>query len=186
MKKLIAIFFLLTLLINTAGYQLAITMLQTEADRQLEIRIDNDEYSEDQLVEIRVTLDMPYQNRQTGFERHYGEITIEGKAYTYVKRKIEGDVLVLKCIANNIKQELKKKAHLIAQSNSGQDRDNNGKKQGNTVLKILSGDYDDKNTSFQIVIIDTLSVNSYKIYSCMLSKGEGCTPFQPPRNILFS
>jgi hypothetical protein len=186
MKKLIAIFFLLTLLFNTAGYQLAITMLQTKADRQLEIRIDNDEYSEDLLVEIRVTLDMPYQNRQTGFERHYGEITIEGKAYTYVKRKIDGDVLVLKCIANNVKQELKKKADLIAQANSGQDQDNNEKKQGNTLLKVLNGDYDEKNTSFQVSCMEALSVNSYKIYSSQLSKGEGNSPFQPPRDILFS
>ena len=86
---------------------MVIDRLQQKADTRLEAQLDNSDYDESQLVEIRVPMNMPYQERYTEFERHYGEIELDGKSYTYVKSKIEGDVLVLKCIANQSKEESK-------------------------------------------------------------------------------
>ena len=106
MRKTAAILLTLILLFNLCGYRILINFLQQKADTKLETRIDNSEYDESQLIEIRVLMNMPYQQRYTAFERHYGEIEIDGKSYTYVKRKIEGDVLILKCIVNQSKEEL--------------------------------------------------------------------------------
>jgi hypothetical protein len=80
-------------------------VLSTKADSHLETQIDNFDYDESQLVEIRVDLNIPYQERYTEFERQYGEITIDGKPYTYVMRKMEGTVLILKCLHNIYKEK---------------------------------------------------------------------------------
>ena len=127
MRKTAAILLTLILLFNLCGYRILINFLQQKADTKLETRIDNSEYDESQLIEIRVLMNMPYQQRYTAFERHYGEIEIDGKSYTYVKRKIEGDVLVLKCIANQSKEELNSIKNDLVKANSNTDMDHSGK-----------------------------------------------------------
>lgn len=123
MRKTAAILLLLVFFFNLYGYRIIISLLQTKADQQLEVLIDNDEYADEELVEMRVALNMPYQHRFTEFERHYGQITIDGKDYTYVKKKIDGDVLILKCIPNNSRTQLNEFAANIAKSNSDNTRD---------------------------------------------------------------
>ncbi len=144
LKKITAILLILLLFFNWYGYRLVLSLLQDHADQKLEFRIDNNDYDESQLIEIRVALNMPYQERFTDFERHYGELTIDGIVYTYVKRKMEGDILILKCIPNHSKQQLTKTADDFAKSNSGQDQDNPGKNRANSFAKVFSGDYDDQ------------------------------------------
>jgi hypothetical protein len=180
LKKFAAILLMLVFLFNLFGYQHLISFLKYKADAKLESRIDNNEYDEASLTEIRVSLNMPYQQRYTEFERHYGEINIDGKAYTYVKRKIEGDVLVLKCISNDSKQRLKETANDITKSNSGQDQENNGKK-NNSSLKIFSGDYDDKNQFCDLSLNDILKPVLSNKYSSALTDVLVKTPHQPPR-----
>lgn len=184
MRKIAAILFVLILAFNLCGYRIVISLMQNNADAKLETRLDNREYEESQLIEIRVQLNMPYQERYTEFERHYGEITIDEKAYTYVKRKIEGDVLVLKCIANQSKQELKKTAGDMAKSNSGQDQENNGKKQTSSFSKIFSGDYDDKNQCFLLSVDNIFNNILTARYSTALNDTLIKTPHQPPRAFL--
>ncbi len=184
MRKIAAILLLLILAFNFGGYRLIISLLEKRADVKLEAQIDNIEYSETQLIEIRVPLNMPYQERYTDFERHYGEINIEGKLYTYVKRKIEGNVLVLKCIANESKQQLKQTANELAKSNTGQDQDNSGKKQSNT-LKSVSTDFDDKNHFCSLTLNDIIHRKISGFYSAPLKDVLIKTPDQPPRNSSF-
>lgn len=93
-----AILLLLVFIFNLAGYRIMIYFLQEHSAQKLEAMIDGEEYREEELIEIRVPMNMPYQQRFTAFERHYGRINIEGREYTYVKRKVEGDILILKCL----------------------------------------------------------------------------------------
>lgn len=124
---------------------MVIDLLQQKADTKLEYRLDNSDYDESQLIEIRVPLNIPYQQRYTEFERHYGEIDIDGKSYTYVKRKIEGDILILKCIANPFREETKNIKNDLATANSNAEMDhptkNTPKK---SCAKNVSGEYDDQ------------------------------------------
>jgi len=78
-----------------------ICFLQEQSAQKLEAMIDGEEYREEELIEMRVPMNMPYQQRYTAFERHYGRINIEGREYTYVKRKVEGDILILKCLPDH-------------------------------------------------------------------------------------
>jgi hypothetical protein len=181
LRKIAAISFILILAFNLCGYRLLISVLQTKADAKLEARIDNNDYDESQLVEMRVALNLPYQERYTEFERHYGEIMIDGKAYTYVKRKMEGDVLVLKCIANECRQQLKKTADNLAKSNSGQEQENNGKKQSSSLLKTFSGEYDDKNNLTPMDGIAITAAIPASSYIALLKDALIKTPYQPPK-----
>lgn len=181
MKKITAILFILILTFNFCGYRLVISLLRDKADAKLEAKIDNKDYNEDQLIEMQVALNIPYQERHTEFERHYGEITIDGKAYSYVERKIDGNVLVLKCIANQQKQQLKEKENAITKSNSGQDQQENNKKQSNSFLKIFSGDYDHKNQSYSLSALE-ISINTHSsAYSVSVKDVLIKTPLQPPK-----
>lgn len=181
MRKPVAILLTLVLLFNLCGYRFLIAALQTKADTRLETAIDNKEYSDAELIELRVTMNMPYQSRYTDFERHYGEITIDGKFYTYVERKIEGDVLILKCIANQSKQQLKSAVNDLVQSNSAQDQDNSAKKQANSFAKVFSGDFEDKNQFCSLSLNDIHHFSLTAVYSSALNDVIINTPHQPPR-----
>jgi hypothetical protein len=181
LKKIAAIFLILLLFFNWYGYRLVFSFMQIHADQKLESRIDNNDYDESQLIEIKVAMNMPYQERFTDFERHYGEVTIDGKIYRYVKRKIEGDILILKCIPNQSKQQLIKTADDLTKSNSGQDQDNPGKKQTNSFAKIFSGDYDDQ-TLFCSLPGTDIAGNLFTLkFSSELKDILIKTPHQPPR-----
>jgi hypothetical protein len=145
-KKVAAILLISLLLFNWYGYRFVTNYLQQKADRQLETRIDLNQYNESQLIEIKVAMDMPYQNNQSDFERHYGEIEINGKIYTYVKRKVEDGYLVLKCIPNTVKQDIKTADNILFNANNGLDQEHSGSKNNsplNNVTKSIFSDYDD-------------------------------------------
>lgn len=118
LRKVTAILLTLIFLFNLFGYQFLLSVLEKNANNKLELLIDNNEYDDAELTEIRVRLNMPYQYRYTDFERHYGKITIEGKEYSYVKRKVEGDILVLKCIPDISGTQIKAIAADITKTNS--------------------------------------------------------------------
>jgi hypothetical protein len=94
------------LFFNWFGYRIFADILQQQADTQLEARLDQNDYDESQLIELRVTLDLPYQTNWTDFERVDGEIEINGIHYKYVKRKVQDGQLVLMCLPNEEKMRL--------------------------------------------------------------------------------
>ena len=181
MRKTLAILFSFILLFAAGGYRIVLTVQIKNANRSLEAKIDEKQYNEADLVEFKVALNMPYQTRQTAFERHYGEININGTAYTYVERMVDGDTLVLKCIPNKEKQELKNTADALARSNSGQQQENNGKNQVAPILKLFSGDYDDKTVTPGYSISSIPIHQTYATYCAALCNGENGAPFQPPK-----
>ena len=154
-------------------------MLTKDADKLLEWKIDNNDYHESQLVEFKVPIIIPYQPSQSDFERCYGEIEIEGKYYTYVKRKIENGYLILKCIANDSKEQIKaagndyfQLANGLAHSDSKQHKTN--------VAKTLMGDYDDRTIDYTfqcpltILHKDAMNQASCLFQTCL------AIPHQPP------
>ena len=155
--------------------------MQDTADRKLETRIDNSEYDESQLIEIRVAMNLPYQQRFTEFERHYGEIEIDGKTYTYVKRKVEGDIVVLKCIANNSKQQLKSIDNDLTKANSGVDTDHPGKQQQqSSFAKSFWSEYDGEHVLTILNKYLSLNNSPIPVYSFHLPEVNRNTPHQPP------
>ena len=183
LKKFAAILLIIILLFNIGGYRFAITLLQKRTANQLEARIDKNAYDESQLIEIRVALNLPYQSRFTDFERHYGEIELNGKSYTYVKKKIDGDVVIFKCIANKSKQELNKVQDNMTLANSNQDMNNPGQQQ-QTFAKNFWSEYDEQGL-FQFLapvsIINNELSNNQQLIIPRISKP---TPDQPPEQAM--
>ena len=169
------------MLFNIAGYRFVFNYLEDTASAKLDKAIDAGYYAEDNLIEITVPLNMPYQSRTTEFERQYGEITVEGKLYRYVKMKVDGDKLVLKCIANDNKQQLRNTAIHIAKSSSGQDMENTGKKHSNTLAKVFSTDYDDKNNFDFSINYQSAFKQQVTMYVAALQDALLQTPHQPPK-----
>jgi hypothetical protein len=143
-RKIAAILLICLLAFNWYGYRFVTSYLQKKADTQLEAKIDVNDYDESQLVEISVALDMPYQVSSSEFERHYGEIELNGKIYAYVKRKIENGFLVLKCIPNTVKQDIKNADNILFTVNNGLDQEHNGKNSSplGSIFKSIFSDYD--------------------------------------------
>ena len=181
LKKIATIFLLSLMLFNMVGYRFVFAVLDNMATQKLDAKLDAGDYAEENLVEIRVPLNMPYQDRVTAFERHYGEITIEGRAYTYVKMRIERDMLVLKCIANSSKQQLKNTSDNLAKSNSSQDMENSGKKHNTSFGKNLTSDYDHTNQLFDLSKNTQLIKINYPDFTTPVCKASVSPIYQPPR-----
>ena len=108
MRKSASIILVLILLFNMIGYRAWFYYAEKKADAAMEARLDNDQYDENELVCLRIPLYDPYQLEQKTFERINGEVSINGKTFKYVKRKVSDGNLILLCIADNHKTVLKK------------------------------------------------------------------------------
>jgi hypothetical protein len=151
-RKIAAILLICLLVFNWYGYRFVTGYFQKKADTQLEAKIDVNDYDESQLIEIRVALDIPYQNSSSGFERHYGEIELNGKIYAYVKRKVEDGYLVLKCIPNTVKQNIRNADNILFTANNGLDQEHNGKNNSplSNIFKSMFSDYDDYSQNYNL------------------------------------
>jgi len=151
-RKIAAISLICLLVFNWYGYRFVTSYFQKKADSQLEAKIDVNDYDESQLIEIRVALDMPYQASSTEFERHYGEVELNGKVYAYVKRKIENGYLVLKCIPNTVKENIKNADNILFTANNGLDQEHNGKSSSplGNIFKSIFSDYDNYSESYNL------------------------------------
>lgn len=156
------------------------------ADRQLEAQLDNNDYDESELIEVRVPLNVPYQNDNAEFERHYGEMEVNGRYYTYVKRKVENGYLVLKCIPNNSKEKIKAVSNDFFKMANGLTPDQQGKKQSNTnFAKNFWTEYDGRETDFSIDIHTELINKFFLNNAASLSNVCLSTPEQPPEPVPF-
>ena len=145
LKKLAAILLLALFVFNTAGYRLWIEYVQNRADAKLEARLDKGHYSEDELITVKVPINLPYQTNWKEFERIDGEMNVNGAVYKYVKRMIYNDTLILLCIPHEEKTKLQEKANdYFGKVNDLPGNDNNKKAE---VFKQLLSDYDVNNFS---------------------------------------
>jgi hypothetical protein len=169
------------MLFNMAGYRFVFTMLDNIASEKQDARIDAGDYNEANLIEIKVPLNMPYQERVTEFERHYGEITVDGVVYTYVKMKVDHNELILKCIPDFKRQEIKKAENNLARSNSSQDMENTGKKHHTSLCKLVISDYDNRNQLYDLSENTLVTRINYTDFTTPVFKASIAPPHQPPR-----
>lgn len=145
MRKIFAILLFAIFLFNHFGYRLLFNYAQQVSAIRLETSFDQNEYNEAELVTIKVPLSLPYLNNQQNFERVDGEITVKGKIFKYVKRRIVDGNLVLLCLPDHdkmrietAKEEFFKYANDLVQSS-------HSKKSGHSKMgqfKSPTGEYD--------------------------------------------
>ncbi len=183
-RKIAAILLICLLLFNCYGYRFVTNYLQKKADSQLEARLDINDYDESQLIEIRVELNIPYQYSWSNFERHSGEIEINGKIYAYVKRKVDDGYLVLKCIPNTTKQNIKNADNILFAANNGLDQEHNGKNNSpfNNIFKNFLGEYDDQKQNYDLNTLKNLNKNSLQTDLSFFNSISLPVAEQPPEN----
>ena len=182
MTKPIAIILLIIHIFNMGGYRFVFDKLEKDASVQLIDKLDNDEYSDDQLIEMKVPLPMPYQTNWASFERYNGEIQIEGVHYNYVKRKVWNDTLILLCIPNHDKMQLNSaKEQFFSLVN---DLDQKGKDMPApkaNIVKSITTDYQATETMATLVQPGK-EMKTYTIINSSMPPSVALDdPYQPPR-----
>jgi len=180
MKKLAAIFFLSLFLFNVIGYRLVFYYAQQKADAATETAFDNNSYSEKDLITIKVPISLPYQTNWKEFERVDGEVTLDGKLYKYVKRKVENGQLVLLCLPDEHKMRLQtarddffKLANDLTTSAS--------KKSGSNVSAPNSlSDYDKQHSEYSISSITSKATYEAPFNQALITVPFHNSPEQPP------
>ena len=77
-----------------------------QSDKQLTQQLDNNQYNDGELIEVKIALHTPYLTSWSAYERIDGEVEVNGVFYSYVKRKIHNDTLFLLCLPNKNKTQL--------------------------------------------------------------------------------
>lgn len=106
MRKLIAIVFLSAHLFGLGGYQLLFNQLDHKADKAFVAALDDQAYNENDLIEIKVPIELPYMQNWEAYERYDGEVIVDGVHYNYVKRKLVNDSMSFLCLPNVEKNRL--------------------------------------------------------------------------------
>ena len=171
------------LLFNWVGYRWVINYMQDKKDNQLEAKFDNNTYNESDLIEIKVPLDVPYQNNWSAFERYDGEIKVNGVLYKYVKRKVENNTLILLCYPNNEKMQLQNAKDEFFKLANDVQQNNQGKKSAPESAKAFKGlmsEYIQDKNEWQLNAINQ-SERLYIGYNFFrTSEGYLLSPEQPP------
>ena len=184
LKKLASILLIAILFFNWYGYRIVTGLLEDKVDQQLETRLDNQEYEESQLIEVRVALNVPYQNNQSEFERHYGEVEVDGKYYTYVKRKIENGFLVLKCISNSGKEKIKAAGNDFFKMANGIDQPSEKKQNTpNSFAKNFWSEYDGREPEYDFTRFSETVCSQFIDNSSSIADIFRPIPGQPPEFI---
>ena len=182
MRKIAAILLIVILLFNWGGYRLFSDFLQHKADLHLETKLDKNDYNDDELIEIKVPLQLPYQLNWKSFERFDGEIDVDGKHYKYVKRKIYNDSLVLLCLPNKDKQNLEKAKHDYFKVVNDLDGSSQKKSEGGTAsLKNFFGEYFVEQPVWLHLVTVNSSISYYDKKTAFLPMHLIDAPFQPPK-----
>ncbi|MDP4150455.1 MAG: hypothetical protein Q8927_08820 [Bacteroidota bacterium] len=131
MKRLAAILLMGILFFNWYGYQLLSSYLEGRADRQLEASLDNNNYDESQLIDVKVpSAHLTYYNSSEQFERVDGQIEIGGVQYKFVKRRLYNDSVEMLCIPNHTAMHLQAARNDFFKQVNDLQQHNNGKKAG--------------------------------------------------------
>jgi hypothetical protein len=166
-------------LFNTAGYTFLFRYLNQETTHEISRQIDSKSYDDNELVELKIALNLPYQSSMSDYELHSGEITLNGSHHNYVKRKISGDTLYLLCLPNREKDKLQ-----LAETNFSKDAngfDGTGKKESQVKKSQVFN-------QFQPALEDyTLSTPSLQIIEHKMIFGDAlmfpflASPGKPPK-----
>jgi hypothetical protein len=172
------------LLFNWCGYRWVLNYMEQNANSRLVAKLDRHEYNDNELIEIRIPLHLPYLTSQEAFERCDGQVEVNGRHYNYVKRKIDNGQLVLKCIPNESRQRLQSARDVFFLLVNDLQQDHPAKKStdSNTSLsKNLAGDYDDQQPAAFVAACYTAAQQVYAVCAApSLSHLLKALPEQPP------
>ena len=87
-------------LFNVGGYYLLLLGLRHQSNLELRAKLDAEQYSREDLIELKLPVTLPYPLQQQGFQRVDGKFEYNGQFFKLVKQKMENDTLYIVCIRN--------------------------------------------------------------------------------------
>jgi hypothetical protein len=164
------------------GYRAWFYYAEKKADAAMELRLDKDQYDENDLVALEVPLYNPYQLEQKTFERVDGEISFEGTTYKFVKRRISEGKLILLCIPDTHKMVLKE-AKTSYGNNVNDFMGNKKSPSKSTLQKNFNGnDYEDHQFSFQFFNFSISAPMQNEFSIAAISDPHIASPGKPPQD----
>jgi hypothetical protein len=155
-KKIAAILLLSLMVFNLIGYRWFFSVIENQVTATLEQKIFSSSYNDDQLVEIRIPLNMPYYSDKD-YENVYGETDWNGEHYRYVKRKVSGNTLYLLCLPNKEKTSIIKVKNEFTKAVNDIPGNKQGSQEKSGLIKLLITEFRVNETTFDI--------NNYSISS---------------------
>ena len=149
---------------NLAGYRWMFSVIENNATANLEQKIFSGQYSNEQLIEIRIPLNMPYYSDKD-YENIYGETEWNGEHYRYVKRKVSDNTLYLLCLPDKEKSSIVKVKNEFTKAVNDIPANKQGSQQKNNFIKLLTAEFRINETavnenSFSIASISFISKNT--------------------------
>jgi hypothetical protein len=94
-------------LFNVGGYYIVFWALKHQASEELSARLDAELYAEEETIELKIPVSLPYPLQETGsFERMNGMFEHRGEFYKLVKQKLQNDTLYIVCIQDHERKHL--------------------------------------------------------------------------------
>ncbi|HEX5171421.1 MAG TPA: hypothetical protein VFW11_19725 [Cyclobacteriaceae bacterium] len=106
MKRVSSLFLLFVFLFGLIGYYGAFWVLSEKAHLELNKRLDENRYDEEETVTIKFPLNLAYPINATQYERVDGSFEYQGEFYKLVKQKLENDTLYVVYIKDQEKKHL--------------------------------------------------------------------------------
>lgn len=183
MKKTASILLLALLSFNWIGYRFVTGLLEQQALREVTAQIDQQQYDESSLIELRIPLNAPYLSGLSNeFERYDGELEIDGIHYNYVKRKIDNGELVLMCLPNETQTRLQHSSSDYFKLVNDLGHATKGKEKNNAPsFKAIATDYYKENNSWSVAALALLPLAHTVASASACATGFTAIPEQPPR-----
>lgn len=179
LKRLFAIGLLFIYLFNLTGYFIYYKYSIYWSDKKVITQLDNRQYNEAELIEIKIPLNLPYLTSQSYYERVDGELQHKGVYYNYVERKVHNDTLYLKCHPNNKKTDLHRDlAEYTKKVNDIPSNDKNGTSQKKLSFGI---EYVQSLLTFSISLPTNLSTQYSNTVRSLIPCSYTSDSFKPPR-----
>jgi hypothetical protein len=100
LKKAVSIALLILFTFNLGGYFLLFRMLEKKALAEVTHQLESEQVSDQELLEIKIPITLPYPVQEGQIEKRSGTFTHEGQSFSIVKQKYENDVLTIWCYRN--------------------------------------------------------------------------------------
>jgi|SRR5688572_5926165 len=97
---------LIVFLFNVGGYYFMFWGLRIHADQVLNARIDAELYADEETIELKIPVTLPYPPQEQEFTRSKGKFQHNGQHYQVIKHKLQNDTLYMVCIRDQQEKAL--------------------------------------------------------------------------------